>query len=586
MALFNLMRSLGCWRISKDDSPHSGPLRSVFKSHNRITTAPLGSKSGVVTIGEAQEPGKHCNPLAEELCRDVTALDRITAISDAFEFSIDTSIYDLPTQGLLKHHVTNTFSHQALDRNMSSIRLVKISEELSEGGLLQCQIFHATTEVPYVCLSYVWDYPARSRSSMGQEDTQQLRAILMNRRLRLIRKNLFDFLHMARHIGAQGKDQIVTRFDLHTPIWIDDLCIDQSNILERNHQVAQMGLIYSCALSVQVWLGKLPQSLSMETQSMADIDLELQEELYRASSTDKASTRTAVFDKIFYDCLVRNPYWERTWIMQEIFLAQRLRFWLHSVSMDPQTLHKLGKRAINSSWTPKACRPEPYGKFPASFSRRHIESSLIPLLSQFPARKSSEPLDRIYSLLPLCPDEKLKLEVNYEISLGQLAYRVLHCQSELLCMCTVMIVVQALRGGGYYESDVADDDLDLPWVECVIPATAMRYEHDSPARRVEPSQTIYHVPTVLDFRAFCRHNSHRSLWGDKLGIMKGARMPAFEARLIQSNGGVRMCKVRMSFGLIMAMDVRIVCLYDVARDTNRSSPASIGWGADTGQQEQ
>jgi hypothetical protein len=38
-------------------------------------------------------------------------------------------------------------------------------------------------------------------------------------------------------------------------LWIDALCIDQSNAMKRNHQVQQMGLIYSQAERVMVWLG-------------------------------------------------------------------------------------------------------------------------------------------------------------------------------------------------------------------------------------------------------------------------------------------------------------------------------------------
>lgn len=38
-------------------------------------------------------------------------------------------------------------------------------------------------------------------------------------------------------------------------LWIDALCIDQSNIAERNHQVGLMGEIYKKADHVLIWLG-------------------------------------------------------------------------------------------------------------------------------------------------------------------------------------------------------------------------------------------------------------------------------------------------------------------------------------------
>lgn len=41
----------------------------------------------------------------------------------------------------------------------------------------------------------------------------------------------------------------------HRWLWIDQLCINQNSINERNHQVPLMGKIYSLAMRVVVWLG-------------------------------------------------------------------------------------------------------------------------------------------------------------------------------------------------------------------------------------------------------------------------------------------------------------------------------------------
>lgn len=60
----------------------------------------------------------------------------------------------------------------------------------------------------------------------------------MTRKLHLALKRL-------RH-GGSGK---------YRCLWIDSLCIDQSNGIERNHQVSHMGRIYRNAQRVLVWLG-------------------------------------------------------------------------------------------------------------------------------------------------------------------------------------------------------------------------------------------------------------------------------------------------------------------------------------------
>lgn len=38
-------------------------------------------------------------------------------------------------------------------------------------------------------------------------------------------------------------------------LWIDAICINQSDIIERNSQVREMELIYEIAMKVNIWLG-------------------------------------------------------------------------------------------------------------------------------------------------------------------------------------------------------------------------------------------------------------------------------------------------------------------------------------------
>lgn len=39
-------------------------------------------------------------------------------------------------------------------------------------------------------------------------------------------------------------------------LWVDQLCIDQANVFERNHQVGLMSKIFGQAAQVIVWLGR------------------------------------------------------------------------------------------------------------------------------------------------------------------------------------------------------------------------------------------------------------------------------------------------------------------------------------------
>lgn len=47
---------------------------------------------------------------------------------------------------------------------------------------------------------------------------------------------------------------VVDKADIY--LWVDQTCVDQTNIQERNHQVALMSRIYTQAASTITWLHK------------------------------------------------------------------------------------------------------------------------------------------------------------------------------------------------------------------------------------------------------------------------------------------------------------------------------------------
>lgn len=165
--------------------------------------------------------------------------------------------------------------YASLDLTTNSIRLIRIRPELSSDGLIQCDMRLGNTEDTYTCLSYVW----------GEEPASHSIRIVNN--LKTIRPNLYDFLKQARRLHHSKW------------LWIDTLCIDQSNIDERNHQVQQMGSIYKRAEGVISWLGN-------DEAVIRFLDLD----------ADRDDRDTYEFTYL--------PYWKRAWITQEIALARHV----------------------------------------------------------------------------------------------------------------------------------------------------------------------------------------------------------------------------------------------------------------------
>ncbi|KAF2027741.1 hypothetical protein EK21DRAFT_15212, partial [Setomelanomma holmii] len=123
------------------------------------------------------------------------------------------------------------FVHSPLDDYQPSIRVGELLPWVSAERLIQCRVRQTTNQTTYTCISYRWDA------------ADVLREIHMNDKVFLVRQNLYDLLEVLQQ---EAKDKPEERFIY----WIDALCIDQNNIWERNHQVAQMGRIFSTATCV------------------------------------------------------------------------------------------------------------------------------------------------------------------------------------------------------------------------------------------------------------------------------------------------------------------------------------------------
>lgn len=100
---------------------------------------------------------------------------------------------------------------------------------------LRCatRICLSSTTVLYNAISYTWGNPLACRP------------IVVDGHPRLIADNLHQFLQQASNIPGR----------LHSWLWIDALCIDQTNAAERMHQVGLMAQIFGRADEVVVWLG-------------------------------------------------------------------------------------------------------------------------------------------------------------------------------------------------------------------------------------------------------------------------------------------------------------------------------------------
>ncbi|KAI5369377.1 Putative heterokaryon incompatibility [Septoria linicola] len=133
----------------------------------------------------------------------------------------------------------------------SSIRLLYLqpAKELTAPLIGTLEIVRLLEEPKYEALSYAWDGAFNEADARGVLPVDKAiplppATMQLERRLFSINGNLFHALRRLRHRSQ-------TRV-----LWIDALCVDQGNDLERSAQVAMMAKIYSSASQVIVWLGE------------------------------------------------------------------------------------------------------------------------------------------------------------------------------------------------------------------------------------------------------------------------------------------------------------------------------------------
>ncbi|KAF7932669.1 uncharacterized protein EAE98_003968 [Botrytis deweyae] len=169
----------------------------------------------------------------------------------------------------------------------------------------------------YEALSYQWGSP---------RDRQM---IFINGQKCLVRANLWSALNQLRN---EHTERI---------LWVDALCINQSDTFERNHQVGQMSKIYEQAARVICWIG-VDEGVEFSsahnvhtTEFVPPIAIRTLQALSRSGrrSDQKLPTTGLPYSllpsspsrsleslcRLFY-----RPYWKRLWIIQELTLAKEI----------------------------------------------------------------------------------------------------------------------------------------------------------------------------------------------------------------------------------------------------------------------
>ncbi|KAK5633177.1 hypothetical protein RRF57_008891 [Xylaria bambusicola] len=203
------------------------------------------------------------------------------------------------------------FKYQPLNIADRQIRLLTL---LPDSGRVSCRLRHVSLEKlqdEYETLSYCW----------GLQATRKVK-ILVNGLDFFISANLHAALLRLRHL------------DYHRPktMWIDAICINQSDPIEKSNQVPLMGDIYSLSLRVVIWIGEhdaLTEYAFRGLTFMASrfntgekfnyYDWKYVQRTGRIMSRNPVNL-DAVVSGAAFSALFSRPWFRRLWVIQEVVL--------------------------------------------------------------------------------------------------------------------------------------------------------------------------------------------------------------------------------------------------------------------------
>ena len=200
------------------------------------------------------------------------------------------------------------------------IRLLKIHPGLDE-DVVSCSLEHfplSSDEVilpEYSALSYAW----------GSDQTQF--PVLMNGRQLTVSTNL----HAALQEFRASSSWFIPEADRHHKqsyfIWIDALCINQRDPVERAEQVKIMRKIYQQANCLTAWLGPGTSDFEIAASALGRLKTVRKQRSTKQNEASISGAFSASEEEwIAIKNLLQNQYFSRSWVIQEYGLGGIIPF--------------------------------------------------------------------------------------------------------------------------------------------------------------------------------------------------------------------------------------------------------------------
>ncbi|KAI4185375.1 MAG: hypothetical protein L6R41_004177 [Letrouitia leprolyta] len=368
------------------------------------------------------------------------------------------------------------FNYRSLNLSQDTFRLCSLFPALNHDDPIDCGLTNEREIEPaedtYEALSYTWGkQPARPRW------------IRLNGKPFYVQPNLFDALKSVRR-----RNEMVT-------LWIDAICINQLDNIEKSHQVSRMGEIFAKARAVIAWIGPeiADSEYAFRCLNLMALSDEVRETVDGLPRSEQVLAELPNIEPPHEEIrsLSRREYWQRAWIRQELLLAKTINIYCGTSSI---SWAEFGVHGLVANFQDVEDIPESRHVGDFYFYRQRMNPSrpktLETLLNRYGMAKCSDLRDRVFSLLSLSSDciGREKELVDYSIERKLLFYALLaFCKPERpsIFASQLQLILQ-----------VRSQDLSQIWMQ--IGNESTRYK-DSPGSELK-SMAIDYVNAVQSYR--------------------------------------------------------------------------------------
>ncbi|PQE16056.1 heterokaryon incompatibility -domain-containing protein [Rutstroemia sp. NJR-2017a WRK4] len=290
------------------------------------------------------------------------------------------------------------------------IRLLSILPD-GPNGEVCCQLLPRSldTQPRYTALSYAWGAPSSHRK------------IILNGESYTVYENLWRFLNQARKLGSRFGGWL----------WIDALCINQSDNKDKEQQIVLMPDIYQSADLVMIWLGP----------NYGESDRAMRVLKKPTSYWQAKNNILGVWGKpagMAIRGICSRRYWGRLWIFQEIMLGQNVEVMCGAMIIPLDSLkgflllvhEQQPSSRVAAKTEYQLIRHSPAWEIIKQMKDQH-DRTLWGLMMGTSSLACVQKLDYIYALLGIATKGKDDIVPDYKASIPVLLNTILKNQHEL-----------------------------------------------------------------------------------------------------------------------------------------------------------